>query len=142
LETESDLDEVWVAAIVVVSEVSYSDRPATTPLSNVEAMFAAPKTEVRTSVKLIGAAVSEENARSMLADWRQANPGIQGEETVALVPMWSNDVTPPPRPPPPPQPTCVDCGTAIPRGLRCGGCTKKHWAACNAADPMKDVEEA
>lgn len=130
------LAEVWVAVMVVVSEVSFKDRPATAPLSGRAALFAPVRTEVRTSARVVAAAVSEAECRELLAEWRAVNPGTQGEEVVSPVGLGrvgsgghyaAADQAP--------GPSCISCGQPIGDGFRCDPCTKAYWAKLRAADP-------
>jgi hypothetical protein len=128
--------QVWVAVLVVTAEVSFRDRPATGQLTSVAALFAPARTETRTSARIVAAAVSEAECRAALHDWREANPGVQGEEVVSLValgraPVGLASVS---HDQPNPAPRCISCSAPIAAGFRCGPCTQAYWAQLRAQD--------
>ena len=130
--------EVWVAVIVVQYQVSRRDIPVTTPLTSAAMLFAPRTEETMTTAKVVAAAANEQDCRQALSAWKQANPGIGGDEIVTAVAFGPDVVSVPARA----TTRCIDCGREIGDGFRCDPCVKVYWQSLRDADPDWATETA
>lgn len=123
---------VWVAVVTVTSEVAVRG-PSVTPLQSRSALFAT-SLATRTSAQVAAVAGTEAECREALTKWKDAHPGLQGEEVVQEVPYGAYGVQTA-LPLEKPSRQCADCGVDCGTALYCGGCQQKIWKSVRDNDP-------
>ena len=128
-----EVNEVWVAVVVVTYEVSVRNLPVTAQLSSAAMLFAPRVNETRTSAKVVAAATTEQECRQLLVEWKAQNTTVSGEEVVSAVALGRQGTTAKSALPAP-EVRCIECHVVIGAGFRCERCAKAFHASLRAAD--------
>jgi hypothetical protein len=131
--------QVWVAVVVVTSEVQVRDVPAAGALPGrvtLSSLFAPTRIEARSLARVVACCASEEACREVLATWLDEHPGTAGDVSVQAVAFGKPKKAKEEKGPS----ACIGCGAEISHGFRCDRCAKAFHAECAQADTGAEEE--